>query len=82
MYYASLSNDFGIFDHKENFSSAQDALDWADGREGLYVIHIGQENKPGLSFNAEFKNGKMVYSQHDTWAGWKTLSTEEIIAQL
>ena len=82
MYYASLSNDFGIFDHKENFSSAQDALDWADGREGLYVIHIGQENKPGLSFNAECKNGEMVYSQHDTWAGWKTLSTEEIIAQL
>ena len=82
MYYASLSNDFGIIDHKEDFQTAQEALDWASGREGMYVIHIGQENKPGLSFNSENKNGEMVYSQHDTWAGWKQFTKEDIIAQL
>lgn len=82
MYYASLSNDFGIIDHKEDFQTAQEALDWASGRESMYVIHIGQENKPGLSFNAENKNGEMVYSQHDTWAGWKQFTKEDIIAQL
>ena len=80
MYFASVSNDFGIFDHKEDLASAQEALDWASGREGAYVVHIGQENTPGLSFNAENKNGETVFSEHDTLA--KQLSQEEIIAKL
>lgn len=82
MYFASVSNDFGIIDHKEDFASAQEALDWASGREGAYVIHIGQENKPGLCVNAECKNGRTVFGQHDAWAGWKTLSKEEIISRI
>ncbi len=77
-YDVGLSNRDCIFDSTDKFESPEDALDWADGRGGDYVIQIGNSRGINLNVSASDTKHGMRYQIYNGWA-WEKISRAEII---
>lgn len=82
-YEVVLSNRNSIFDSRNGFDSVADAMEWASGRGGTYVIHIGSNdpNGNGLSISATCSNGKTNYKYYYI-AEWQSITVAEIASMI
>lgn len=80
-YNVALSNESSIFDSCEGFASVAEALEWASGRGGKYVIQIAKEVNGEevnfLSIAASTRRGKTTYSYYYISA-WESVTPEQI----
>lgn len=80
-YNVALSNDSAIFDSCDGFDSVAEALEWASGRGGTYVIQLVRETNGDVvdfvSISATVRKGKTTYSRYLP-GGWIYVSPEQI----
>lgn len=73
-----LSNDSSIFDRARGFKHIEDALDWADGRGGKYVIQIGRTGVESSGISIAYDSRTKVYSYYDV-CQWVDIPEDEIV---
>lgn len=80
-YNVTLSNNSCIFDSCDGFDTVAEALEWASGRSGKYVIQLAKEvngeEVDFLSVAASTCDGQTVYSYYNI-AVWETVTSEQI----
>lgn len=80
-YNVTLSNDSAIFDSCDGFDSVAEALEWASGRGGTYVIQLARETNGDevdfISISAAVRKGKTTYSRYFP-GGWIDVTQEQI----
>lgn len=80
-YNVALSNDSAIFDSMDGFGSVCDALEWASGRGGKYVIQLAKEvngvEVDFVSIAATTQRGKTTYAYYNICA-WENVTAEAI----
>ena len=71
-YDVALSNKDCIFDSRHGFESIAEAMEWAMGRGGNYVIQISRENAdaPGCCISAEC-NADSTETRLYWYNGWE-----------
>ena len=69
MYSVGLSNESCLFDLCDGFETVDEALDWASGRGGTYVIQIRNDRRDdaGISISATDGEDGMEYRYYDGW---------------
>lgn len=84
-YGVALSNDQCIFDSQDGFGTPEEALSWASGRGGSYVVQIenSRDSELGISVNAICTDHGMSYRYYDglEWR-WRDISVAEIIEKV
>lgn len=86
MFNVCLSNSSCIFDSCNGFDTVQEALDWASGRGGTYVVQIAREvNGEEVSFlsvAADNRRGSKTRFSRQMFSGWVTVTAEDIALAL
>lgn len=83
MYNVTLTNRDSIFDSACGFETVAEALEWASGRGGRYVVQIDNGRPCAdfsfISISAEDFDGVTRF-QRSTPAGWEYISVDQIAA--
>lgn len=77
-YDATLSNKDCVFNRAEGFESIADALEWASGRGGTYVIHLNDgTDGPGVSLSVTDNGSETTFSRYYP-GGWVHVTAAEV----
>ena len=77
-YNAALSNDSCVFDESFGFESISDAIQWATGRGGRYIIQLDAGKcEQGECVSISYDDDAHVYAHYDGWE-WVTIHPDKL----
>lgn len=85
MYSVGLSNDSCMFDYADGFETPAEALDWADGRGGIYLAYITNDDSIYTDRPLEAKiqidcrkKGEKRFLMDLDWGRWIPITGEKL----
>ena len=81
MYNVTLSNRSSIFDHRTGFATLAEALEWADGRGGVYVAQITKGDPADIAGHVSISiddNGEKTVYDHYNGMAWERVTLADI----